>query len=203
MQLLSINIGKAENLGTLSKTGIFKHPALGAVHIGKDGIKGDDILDTKHHGGPDQAIYIYCQPDYDYWTEQLGTPMTPGLFGENLTISKLTSADLYIGDRLTIGDLVLEVTAPRVPCNVLAARMGDKYFVKTFNKANRSGAYMRVITPGTVTAGDKVSHTPFEGERVATTEMLANHTNPDPLTIARYLATPLAERMKVRFEQKA
>lgn len=200
MRLLSINIGKPTPLGERKQlTGIFKLPATGPVQIDPLGIDGDAVLDTRHHGGLDQAIYIYFQPDYDYWVEQLGEPLAPGTFGENLTISGLQSTDIAIGDRLQIGPLTLEITAPRVPCNVLAQRMNDKFFVKTFNKANRSGAYARVITPGTVTAGDPLTHTPFTGERVMITEMLINHVNPDAATKARYLKTPVAERMRVRW----
>lgn len=202
MQLLSVNIGKPTPTGERkSLTGIFKLPLDGPVHIEPHGINGDAVLDTRHHGGPDQAIYIYFQPDYDFWVEQLGEPLLPGTFGENLTISNLQSADMAIGDRLQIGTVTLEITAPRIPCNVLAQRMNDKYFIKAFNKANRSGAYARVITPGTVTAGDSVTHTNFTGERVMIGEMLSNHTNPDAATKARYLKTPVAKRMRVHFEK--
>lgn len=203
MKLPSINIGTPTPIGdSKTLTGIFKHPATGEVHIGMDGIANDAVLDTKHHGGPDQAIYIYFQPDYDYWVEQLGEPLAPGTFGENLTISDLQSTDVAIGDRLTIGDLVLEVTAPRKPCNVLAQRMNDKFFVKSFTKAGRPGAYARVISEGTVSGGDAVIHTHFAGDRVTISEMLANISNPDTATITRYLATPLAARMRKEFEDK-
>lgn len=202
MQLLSINSGKAQPLAGAGTSGIFKNPIEGPVHISVDGIKDDAIIDTHHHGGPDQAIYIYCQADYDYWAEQLSTPVPAGTFGENLTISGLTSADLFIGDRLTIGDLVLEITAARVPCNTLAVRMNDKYFVKTFNKANRPGAYARVLTPATINIGTSIKYTPYVGERVAISEMMANHSNPSPEAIDRFLRTPLAARMKTRFETK-
>lgn len=203
MQVNSINIGTPAPIGERKQlTGIFKQPAPGPVHIGVEGIEDDAVLDTRFHGGPDQAIYIYFQPDYDYWVEQLSTPLTPGTFGENLTISGCQSADMAIGDRLTIGNLVLEITAPRKPCNTLAARMTDKFFVKTFTKAGRPGAYARVITQGTISAGDGVRHTQYEGDRVGICEMLANISGPDLQTITRYLATPLAQRMRSEFEEK-
>ena len=99
----------------------------------------------KHHGGPDQAVYVYLSEDYDWWSKTLGRPIAPGTFGDNITISGLTSADLAIGDRLIAGDVVIEVTTPRIPCNTLAARMGDPGFVKAYRDAGRPGAYCRVI----------------------------------------------------------
>ena len=65
--------------------------------------------------------------------------LAPGTFGENLTISELESAPLAIGDRLHISGVILEVTAPRIPCWKLAQRMGDPGFVKRFRAAERPG----------------------------------------------------------------
>ena len=44
------------------------------------------IASKKHHGGPDQAVYVYGEHDYAWWSEQLGRPLEPGTFGENLTV---------------------------------------------------------------------------------------------------------------------
>ena len=90
--------------------------------------------------------------------------IAPGTFGDNLTISGITSADLAIGDRLIAGDVVLEVTAPRIPCGTLAARMDDPGFVKAYRDAARPGAYCRVIKEGEVRAGMDVIHQPYAGE---------------------------------------
>ena len=167
MKVTSVNIGRPERIaGYKRKTGIVKRPAQEAVEIGPLGLAGDAVLDTKNHGGPDQAVYIYGQPDYDFWAGELGRDLPPGLFGENLTIDGLESRKMLIGDRLRIGDVVLEVTSPRIPCNTFAARMGDPMWVKRFFAVNRPGVYMRVIETGTVTAGMEVEHTPFAGEAI-------------------------------------
>ncbi len=63
----------------------------------------------------------------------------PGTFGDNLTLSDLESAQFNIGDRFHIGSVMLEVTAPRIPCATLAARMGDPHFVKKYRRAERPG----------------------------------------------------------------
>jgi MOSC domain-containing protein YiiM len=57
------------------------------------------IVDKKHHGGVDQAVYIYTRPDLDWWSAELGQKLAPGTFGENLLLSDLLSAELCLGDR--------------------------------------------------------------------------------------------------------
>jgi len=57
-----------------------------------------------------------------------------GFFGENLTIQPLVAGGAR-GDRLQVGDLLSEITRARVPCAVLAARVGYPGFVKEFVKA--------------------------------------------------------------------
>ena len=74
--------------------------------------------------------------------------VVPGTFGENLTISELESAKFNIGDMLHIGDVTLQVTAPRIPCSTFAARMGDPHWAKKFRQAERPGLYCRVFEGG-------------------------------------------------------
>lgn len=162
MQLLSVNVGVERPIQNGKKSGvsgIFKIPSAAPVQITRDGLSGDVISDKENHGGPDQAVYIYGARDYAWWSEALGQPLAPGTFGENLTVSDLESAPLCIGDHLQVGEVVLEITAPRIPCATLAARMSDPLFVKRFKEAERPGLYCRVIQPGVVRAGDPVTVT--------------------------------------------
>ena len=145
MHILSINIGSARTIGNANvsgQTGIYKLPVAGPVQVTADGLADDAIVDTRNHGGPDQAVYVYGGADYAWWAAELGRELAPGTFGENLTISDLESAPLAIGDRLHIGGVILEVTAPRIPCWKLAQRMGDPGFVKRFRAAERPGALL-------------------------------------------------------------
>lgn len=146
------------------QTGIDKRPVTGPVRIEPLGLVGDSILDTAHHGGLLQAVYAYAVEDQVWWAEQLGDelgrPITPGSFGENLTVSGLAVNDGRIGERWTIGSVVLEVTDPRIPCSTFAGFMHVAQWVKRFAEAERPGAYLRVVTPGEVTAGDSVAVVP-------------------------------------------
>ncbi|MFK8035148.1 MAG: MOSC domain-containing protein [Hyphomicrobiales bacterium] len=166
MKLLSVNVGKAEPIAAKSGlSGINKHPQIGNVFVHKLGLDGDIICDLKNHGGLDQAVYLYGQPDYEWWSDELQTKLIPGTFGENLTIDGFQSAEIYVGDRFTINDLVLEVTFPRIPCVTLAARFADSHFPKRFLKANRPGAYCRVLKEGNVKTSDKVAYQMTNGEK--------------------------------------
>ena len=201
MQLLSINIGAARSVGPARPdeiTGIYKEPVAGPVAVTRAGLPGDAIVSTRHHGGPDQALYVYGGADYAWWAAELGRELAPGTFGENLTVSGLESAALAIGDRLHVGDVTLEVTAPRIPCGTFARRMGDPGFVMRFRIAERPGAYCRVIQDGVIQAGASVVLEPYAGDRVMIAEVFRDYYEEDrPLTeIYRFLAAPLAERVR-------
>ncbi len=207
MKLLSVNVGQEETLVLPNKTeqtGIFKRPVSGPVQVATLGIPGDFIGDKKNHGGPDQAVYIYGQGDYDWWHEELAAPLAPGAFGENLTISGLESCNIQIGDRLHIGGVVLEVTAPRIPCSTLAGAMKIPDFAKRFRFAGRPGLYCRVIQPGALQAGDAARLAPHPGPTVTILDAMRDYYEPDltEAAIQRFLSAPIASRMRAKKEEQ-
>jgi MOSC domain-containing protein YiiM len=209
MKLLSINIGAVTAIPEIVKssgaTGIFKQPVEGVVRISENGVESDTIVDKKNHGGADQAVYVYGSADYDWWAAQdQSLTLTPGTFGENLTISDLESAALNIGDRLQVGAALLEVTAPRIPCATFAYKMRDPQWVKRFQKAERPGVYCRVITPGEVQASDPVTLTAYQGETVSALEMFRRwyHGRDDEDFLRRALAAPIAHRARRDYERR-
>ena len=207
MRLSSVNVGQEREIKsakTSGKTGIYKRPVDGPVWVSVGGLAGDEISDTENHGGPDQAVYVYGIPDYDWWSETLGRELPPGTFGENLTITDLESADFAIGDRLEIGPVVLAITAPRIPCVTVATRMNDPLFVKRFRQAERPGLYCCVIREGWVKAGDPVSLRQYTGEKFTAVEMFRDFFEPDlsEKMIRRHLAAPIAVRDRVEKERQ-
>jgi MOSC domain-containing protein YiiM len=147
-------------------TGIGKQPTDGPVEVRAPGPKstglgsglvGDFIGDGKHHGGDDQAVYAFQREDLDEWERRLGRELPNGFFGENLTTIGLDINNARIGERWRIGDeVVLQVTAPRIPCATFRGWMGEKGWAKIFTAASRPGAYLKVITPGAIRAGDPI-----------------------------------------------
>ncbi len=169
--LRSVNVARARLIllnGQPAKTGIFKEPVDGPVAIGAEGLEGDRVVDREVHGGIDKAVYAYGTGDYAWWSEELGRECGPGLFGENLTVDGIDPSTAEIGERWRVGSTVLEVSEPRTPCSKLAAKMEDGRFVKRFARALRLGAYLRVIEPGQVRAGDPVEVVAQPGHGVTT-----------------------------------
>jgi MOSC domain-containing protein YiiM len=206
VRITSVNVGAKMPLlvgKRQTKTGIFKHPVEHAVEVKSLGITGDRVLDSRHHGGVDQAVYLYREEDYVFWAQQLSREVTPGMFGENLTIAGLSSPGLRVGDRLKLPNLLLEITAPRIPCSTLAARMGDPGFAKAFVKAERPGFYVRVIQTGTVQVGEAVELQESDSESVSTIELYRDLMRKlDEKTLRRYLALPIDIRTRKDFEQR-
>ena len=206
MKLANVNIGQErtqQNGNKLETTGIYKLPTPEPVHISSLGIKEDFIASKKHHGGPDQAIYVYGTTDYDWWSTELGRDLYPGTFGENLDITELESSQFNIGDRLLIGSIILEITAPRIPCGTLAARMEDPQFVKRFRHAERPGFYCRVIQEGRVEMGNDVKIERYEKETVSVIQIFRDYYDKDKSeeTIRKQLNAPIAIRLRTALEE--
>jgi MOSC domain-containing protein YiiM len=175
----SVNIGSAapNPHKDTKQTGIGKRPVTGRVEVRAPGPKigglgsglvGDFIGDTANHGGDEQAVYAYAREDLDAWEERLERDLPDGFFGENLTTRGIDVNLARLGERWRIGDhdrhqdrpcdcLVLEVTSPRIPCSTFRGWVGEKGWLRIFTQVARPGAYFRVVTPGSVGAGDPIT----------------------------------------------
>lgn len=130
----------------------------GRKGVGGGGLAGDTICDLRHHGGSDQAVYAVAREELDRWERELGRPLPNGSFGENLTTSGLDVDGALLGERWRIGDsLVVEVTGGRIPCRTFASWLGEQGWVKRFTERAAPGAYLRVIEPGEIRAGDPIA----------------------------------------------
>lgn len=163
------------------RTGIDKRPVDGPVSVRDPGPKtsglgsglvGDFIGDGRHHGGSDQALYAFAREDLDDWERRLGRSLPNGFFGENLTTRGVDVAGALLGEQWQLGDtVVVQVTSPRTPCVTFRGWVGEKGWVKTFTEVARPGAYLRVVVPGSIRAGDAVQvvHRPSHDVSVALT----------------------------------
>lgn len=143
--------------GRTERTAIDKQPVTGTVAVGPEGLAGDTQVDRRFHGGADRAVYAYAEQDADHWVGALRRDLPPGSFGENLRLEGIDVSGARIGERWRTGrDVVLEVTAPRMPCRTLQGFLDVPDMIGRFVSAGRPGAYLRVLEPGVMAAGDRV-----------------------------------------------
>lgn len=191
-RVLAVNVVHAlipDRLGDSDLTAIDKRPAPGAVRVHRLGLDGDRQYDTRHHGGVDKAVYAYAREDARWWEQDLGRALSPGAFGENLTTEGLDVTGAVIGERWRVGDVLLEVAWPRIPCRTFSGFWDVRDLVKRFTARAAPGAYLRVVEEGTVAAGDAVDVVERPGHGVTIGEVFRARSGERAL-VPRMLQAP-------------
>lgn len=166
-RIISVNVGKGVTRPYASGpvTAIDKQP-VDSIEVRDPGPKrgglgsgvvGDEVGDTRHHGGVNQAVYAYAREDLDWWAAQLGRILPEGVFGENVTTLGVDCTHARIGELWRIGEVTLQVQGPRIPCATFAGHMGERGWVKRFTAEGRVGAYLSVVEPGVLRPGTPIS----------------------------------------------
>ena len=166
MHVVSINVGKAKQVtyrtSSVPLTASEKRPVEGAAWIGADGVEGDDSGDRRVHHDDWMKVYAYSLEDYSYWSSELGAPVGPGQFSENLTTSGVDLNAALVGEVWRVGGALLQISHVRIPCQTFKGWMGasgydETAWVKRFTAAGRPGPYFRVMEEGEVRAGDAIT----------------------------------------------
>ena len=176
-QVISVNVGKVREAAWagLGRTAMDKQPVRGVVPVTRLGLEGDQVGDTKYHGGIDQAVYAFAREDLDWWEAELGQEIRDGQFAENLTTRGIDVNEAEVGERWRIGTATFELAMVRIPCNdfkswqQLSGYDGTGW-VRRFAQQARPGPYLRVIQEGEIQAGDdlEVVHQPGHGVTIST-----------------------------------
>jgi MOSC domain-containing protein YiiM len=175
-QVVSVNVGavREASWAGLGRTAMDKQPVRGIVPVTRLGLEGDQVGDTKYHGGIDQAVYAFAREDLDWWEGELGQEIRDGQFAENLTTRGLDINESEVGERWQIGTVTFEVAMVRIPCNDFKnwqrlSGYDDRAWVKRFAQTSRPGPYLRVIHEGELQAGDDLTvvHQPGHGVTVS------------------------------------
>ena len=175
--VLSVNVGVVRDApyANLGFSAMHKTPVTGRVAARTLGLDGDEVGDKLHHGGVDQAVYVFAREDLDWWAGELGQEIRDGMFAENLTTRGIDVNEAEVGERWRIGTAELEVASVRIPCNDFKNWMGlggfdNRRWVKRFAEVGRPGPYLRVLTEGELGAGDELTvvHRPGHGVTVST-----------------------------------
>ena len=192
MTLISVNVAQPREVvhgDTVVSTGIFKQPVAGAVALRRLNLDGDGQADRVNHGGESKAVYAYSLDHYAWWCAMLDRDAMPyGQFGENLTLAGLDEAASCVGDQLRIGDALLSISQPRVPCFKLGIRFGNREMPRLFAQSLRTGCYLRVLQEGTVQAGDTVQVVARGHGRVSIRALFDAYLKPDDRDARKLLA---------------
>src|SRR6185312_14468971 len=100
-QVISVNVGKVREASWvgIGRTAMDKQPVPKVVPVTRLGLEGDQVGDTKFHGGPDQAVYAFAREDLDWWEGELGREIRDGQFAENLTTRGIDVNEAEVGER--------------------------------------------------------------------------------------------------------
>lgn len=158
MKLLSVNVGLPQIIQDDTRSvhsAICKTSQTGSVMARGSGLAGDGQADLECHGGVDKAVYIFPYEHYPWFQRLLSRDdFVFGQFGENLTTAGLLEDQVRIGDRFGMGEVILEVSQPRVPCFKLGLRMGTSAVIAAMIDSLRTGFYARVVREGWLVAGN-------------------------------------------------
>ncbi len=160
-KVLSIQTGRPKTYqlpnGGSWRSALEKGAALEPVRLHSDHLEGDQVADTRHHGGPDKAMLLYPAAHYPRWKDEYGWNFPYGGLGENLTVSGLEEESVCIGDVYRLGEghdaVELQVTQPREPCNNLDRYWNNPQLASLARELNRTGWYVRVLRPGELRSG--------------------------------------------------
>lgn len=164
-RIVSVNVGTPKSVPyettSLPTTGIEKHPVDGPVRITFGGVEGNAVADTRNHGDEYMRAYAYSVEDYAWWQAELGRPLAPGHFAEQLTTEGIDLNAALVGEVWRVGTARLQIAHVRIPCLTFKGWMGHSGYdatawVKRFVLAGRPGPYFRVLGEGVVAAGDEI-----------------------------------------------
>lgn len=207
-RIRSVNVGQPRqwSWAGIGHSSIEKHPVTGPVPVRFLGLRGDQVSDTRHHGGVDQAVYAFGREDLDHWGRELDTDLRDGQFGENLTTEGYDVNEAEVGERWRIGSALLEVASVRIPCNDFKGWLGEcgldnTAWVKRFTAGGRPGPYLRVVEEGELAVGDRVEvvHRPGHGVSIS---MMFRALTTDPELLPRLLEVDgMVEEARLRAER--
>jgi len=188
--VVSVNVGQSRThdwQGREFVTAIFKEPVDGPVMLAADHVTGDEQADRVNHGGRFQAVYLYASEDSDWWSDELGRDVVPGMFGENLTVEGVDVTAARLGEVWQVGGAAIQVTAPRIPCSNLGLRFADTGMPRRFQDAGRPGAYFAILAEGEVAAGDDIEVVSRPDHDLTISQLFRAYYDRDPDVAARLM----------------
>lgn len=161
-EVLAMKIGLVENLtfadGTTLESAIRKQP-VSEMRVNEMGAEGNDVGLKAHHGGVDKTLFFMADKTFELLTSLIGKSFDwqgTAIYGENFIVSGLDEYNVCIGDHYQIGEVVVEVSQPRKPCERLSLNSEYKDTQKIVREKGLTGWYVRVVNTGVCKKGDQI-----------------------------------------------
>ncbi len=189
-------------------SGIFKEALAAAVHLGPEGLAGDEQADLRVHGGPEKAVHMYPARHYRLLARAFPAAaplLQPGSIGENLSSDELDEHDVRVGEVWRLGPALLQPCQPRNPCWKIDERFGCRGMAAYIVEQRITGWYFRVLRCGPVGPQDRIELEQPAPQAPTLREALEIwHTQPAQQASLRRLAdTPgIATHWRARIEQR-
>ncbi|CAM2869832.1 MOSC domain-containing protein [Helicobacter burdigaliensis] len=147
MKLQSLQIGNIKDYKNF-QSAFLKDIYLQYAKVETLKIQGDEIADTKHHGGFNKAIFANSCQNYPLWEKFLNKKLNFGAMGENLSLNGMHECNVCIGDIHKINNVILQVSEPRKPCIKISLIHNHKGFTQEIFRSGLSGWYYKVLETG-------------------------------------------------------
>ena len=139
-------VGRVAAVSVGSRKGEKKRPVPSAAFVAEHGIRDDA------HAGPGHRQVSLLAAASIAKMRAKGLDVGPGDFAENVTVEGIDLSGLRTGDRLRIGQALVEITQIGKECHDRCAI----YFQAGDCVMPREGLFARVVRGGTVAPGDPV-----------------------------------------------
>lgn len=210
MKVIHTNVAHAVTInlnGQPTQTGIYKKPQAEGIMLQPNDVANDAVIDRKYHGGEFKACYLYGHNNYaQFETVFPDAPWQPAMFGENITLTQLDETKVMVGDVYQIGEAVIQITEPRMPCSKLAHKFENNHILKAFTQSKNCGVYVKVIASGRVKPNDELKRITDNNSQISIADVYAvmgNQTK-DAQLIDRILTSPwVTQENKESIQKKA
>lgn len=190
MKIAALYAGKPAPLGPRNAlSAICKQPVqLLTVH--NDRTDEDEQANKRLHGGPEKVLHQYSLDGYSLIARHypaLNDKAVAGTIGENITVEGMSDENVYIGDVYALGDVIVQVGAPRAPCNKINQRFDTPNLDRFTGNHGITGWYYRVMQTGVIRVGDTVTLENRPPRSVSVGELMRSVYNPEHFANARRL----------------
>lgn len=173
MKILSLQVGAPKQYdwnGRSIQSSMLK-TAVSSLKVSLTNVEGDRFSNPQFHGTPDSVVYVMSKDTYTEMNNKLGLQLQPGQLGENVTVDTLDEQHIEIGDIYQIGEVVMEATGPRIPCEKINFVTQNANGQMAFVEIQRPGVYFKIIETGEINSADQLQPLKKSGSGLSVSEL--------------------------------